>query len=102
MDETLYRASRLFKVLANPLTYQVVTLLRTGPARPLELAEMLGRPSATVGRLARELKLVDVLYYVTYGEGGGGRIVEFRLKDRSVEAILDAAEAYVQMMRSRP
>ena len=102
MDETLYRASRLFKVLANPLTYQVVTLLRTGTARPMELADMLGRASNTIGRIARELKLADVIYYDTHGCGQGGRVVEFRLKDREVELILDAAERYVDKMRIRP
>ena len=102
MDETLYRASWLFKVLANPLTYQMATLLRTGPARPLELAGMLDRPSATIGRIARELKLVDVLYYDTTGDGSGGRVVAYSLKDRSIEGVLDAAESYIRAMRVRP
>ena len=99
MDENQYRASRLLKVLANPLAYQIVTLLRTGPARPVALAGSLGRPSASISRVGRELKMTDIVYFQTWGTGAGGRIVEYRLKDRSIEAIMGAAESYVERIR---
>ena len=95
MDEIQYRASRLFKVLANPLTYQVVTLLCGGDARPSEIAASLGRPMTSVVRVGRELKIAEVISFESDRVGLHGRRVRYRLKNPALAGILDSAEAWV-------
>ncbi len=101
MMETPYRASRLFRVLANPLAYQVISLLRGGPSRPCALAAQLKRPPSSIARVARELKMTDLIRFVSIRTGGlgRGRAVEYRLKDETVETLMATAEQFIQQVR---
>ncbi len=99
MLETPYRASRVFRVLANPLAYQLISLLRSGPSRPCALAAQLKRPPSSIARTARELKMTDLIRFVSLRTGTGGRAVLYRLKDESVESLLAMAEQFVQKVR---
>ena len=101
MEEVQYRASRLFKVLANPLTYQVVTLLRKGASRPGDLALVLGRPLTSVTRVGRELKIADVISFESDRIGLHGRRVRYQLKDPALSGLLDSAETWVRGMGAR-
>lgn len=98
MDETKYRASRMFRVLANPLAYRIITLLREGPAHPCALAQRLARPPQSIARVGRELKLADLISFTSTEATKNKPGVEYRLKDASLAAILDSAEDYVHRM----
>ena len=98
MEEASYRTSRMFRVLGNPLAYRMIVMLREGPAHPGTLAVRLSRPPQTIARLGRELKLVDLISYANSAATDGRPGVEYRLKDQTLEPILDAAEAYIHKM----
>jgi hypothetical protein len=49
MEEKRYRESRLCRVLANPIVYQIVRLLEAGgPLTPSKLAKLIGRQSRKI------------------------------------------------------
>jgi DNA-binding transcriptional ArsR family regulator len=65
MRETEYRASRLCRVLGNPIAYQILKALGHNKKRPLELARSLGRGPSTIYTHLRALKLIDLVRYET-------------------------------------
>ncbi len=92
MDETEYRASRLCRLLGNPVVYQLVILLDNGgPTTPSSLAKLAGRSVQTVsGHLAKP-RAADIVRYDT-----AGKEVRYWLKHRSeTRALLKALEKII-------
>ena len=94
MPETLYRSSRLFRVLGSPTSYLIVCALEAGPMTPSELGEALGVPLTTVSASLRHLREIDVVRY----EAVGIHKV-YWLKDPAILEVLRAAEAWADRMR---
>jgi hypothetical protein len=66
VDETEYRESRLCRLLANPVVYELVVLLKNGGAiTRSKLAKAAGRPVQTVSGHLAKIRSAD---RVRYGE----------------------------------
>jgi len=96
MSETMYRASRVLRVLASPTAYLIVRALIGAKLTPSELSATLGVPAATVSGTLRHLREVDIVSYEA-----AGKHKTYWLKDGSVGAILELVEAWVDRMRRR-
>jgi len=96
MPETMYRASRLFRVLGNPTAYLILRCLGEGRRTPGEISEELGIPAVTISVTLRHLRQVDLVRYVTRG-----RHKVYWLKDKGVRQMLDRAETLVDKMRTK-
>ena len=96
MSETMYRASRYFRVLGNPTAYLIVRSLEQGPKTPGALGRELGRTVTTVSKTLRHLRQVNLVRYETKGV-----IKEYRLKDKEVLALLEKGELLANKMRSK-
>lgn len=94
MPETLYRASRLCRVLGNPTAYLVVRSLGRDRKTPTALSVEIGIPVATVSTTLRHLRQTDLVRYET---SGTSKI--YWLKDPDILGILDALEHRVDAMR---
>ena len=69
MDETEYRESRLYRLLGNPVIYQLVVLLDNG-GPPSHLAKRAGRSVQTVSGHLAKLRAADIVRYDTDGKNG--------------------------------
>jgi DNA-binding transcriptional ArsR family regulator len=92
MDETEYRASRLCRLLGNPVVYQIVILLNNaGPTTPSRLAKLAGRSVQTVSGHLAKLRVADMVRYDT-----AGKEVRYWLKHHGeTRALLKALEKVV-------
>jgi DNA-binding transcriptional ArsR family regulator len=92
MDETEYRASRLCRLLGNPVVYQIVILLNNaGPTTPSRLAKLAGRSVQTVSGHLAKLRAADIVRYDT-----AGKEVRYWLKHHGeTRALLKALEKVV-------
>jgi DNA-binding transcriptional ArsR family regulator len=69
MDERHYRASRVCRLLGNPIVYQLVVLLEAGgPLTPSKLAKLIGRQISTISIHLAKLRNADVVRYDTSGK----------------------------------
>ncbi len=96
MPETMYRASRLCRVLGNPGAYLVLRRLGAGRWTPGGLAAALGVSRAAVSQTLRDLRLADLVRYETQGLNRW-----YWIKDRAVGKVLDALERLVETMRRK-
>ena len=79
MDEAWYRASRLCRLLGNPIAFQVILLLNVeGPLAPGEIARRVRRKVSTVSETLAKLRAAELVRY----ESGGGR-PRYWLKQRA-------------------
>lgn len=70
MRETSYRASRVCRILGNPLVFAIVSeLLEQGGMTPSGLSKRLRRPVQTVSTYLARLRTADLVRY----EADGGR-----------------------------
>lgn len=68
MDEAWYRASRLCRLLGNPVAFQVILLLdREGPLAPGEIAREVKRSVSTVSATLAKLRAAELVRYETRG-----------------------------------
>lgn len=70
MRESSYRASRVCRILGNPLVFAIISeLLDQGGMTPSELSKRLKRPVQTVSTYLARLRTADFIRY----EADGGR-----------------------------
>jgi predicted transcriptional regulator len=94
MDEAKYRASRLCRLLGNPVVYQLVSLLGdNGPLTPSRLAKFAGRSVQTVSEHLGKLRSADIVRY-----DSKGKEVHYWLKHK--RKTLDLLDALVKVVRS--
>ena len=68
MEERWYRASRLCRLLGNPIGFQTLLLLeREGPLPPGEIARHVKRKLSTVSNTLAKLRVADLVRYDTKG-----------------------------------
>ena len=96
MPETLYRASRCFRVLGNPTAYLILRFLDTKRKTPAEISRGLDVSLPSVSITLRHLRNVDLVRYETKG-----RTREYWVKDAGVLEILSALEAWVGTTRKK-
>ena len=99
MRETEYRASRLCRVLGNPIAYQILKALGHNKKRPLELARSLRRGPSTISTHLRALKLIDLVRYETKAGKRGGREAIYWIKDPLISDLLKHLETFVEHTR---
>jgi predicted transcriptional regulator len=69
MEEVKYRASRLCRLIGNPVVYQLVSLLGdNGPLTPSKLAKFAGRSVQTVSEHLGKLRSADIVRYDSKGK----------------------------------
>jgi len=96
MPETMYRASRLFRVLGNPTAYLILRSLGGGRKTPEEMSVELGIHPTTISGTLRNLRQVDLVRYLT-----SGRHKVYWLKETTIANLLDKAESLVDTMRTK-
>jgi DNA-binding transcriptional ArsR family regulator len=96
MPETMYRASRLFRVLGNPTAYLILRCLGSGRKTPEEMSAELGIHPTTISGTLRNLRQVDLVRYLT-----SGKHKIYWLKETAVGKLLDRAESLVDTMRAK-
>jgi DNA-binding transcriptional ArsR family regulator len=96
MAETMYRASRYFRVLGNPTAYLILRAIARDAKTPSELAAALGRSVGTISATLRHLRQVNLVRYETRWKNK-----EYRLKDKDVLRVLDVAEQLADKMRKK-
>ena len=96
MPETMYRASRYFRVLANPTAYMIIRSLEKSAKSPGQLSEELGKTLATTSKTLRNLRQVNLVRYKTQG-----LTKEYSIKDKGLLEILDKSEALADRMRKK-
>ena len=67
MRERRYRASRLCRVIGNPLAYNIVMHVGSGVRTPTELAKSLNATIYAISVTLRMLRQIDVVRYETDG-----------------------------------
>jgi DNA-binding transcriptional ArsR family regulator len=68
MDEAWYRASRLCRLLGNPVALQVILLLeQEGPLAPGEIARRVQRKASTVSQTLAKLRAAEMVRYDSRG-----------------------------------
>ncbi len=93
MEETWYRASRLCRLLGNPVAFQVILLLdREGALGPGEIARRVKRKVSTVSTTLAKLRAAE---FVRYDTRGGRR--RYWLKQRpETRAVLAGLMRFVR------
>lgn len=97
MDETVYRQSRLCRVLGNPLAFTVVQILaEKGEMSPSQIAAAVGRSVSRVSNVLAALRLAEVVRYQTEG-----RKARYRLKHpRETRKLLAALGTFIESASS--
>ncbi len=93
MRETSYRASRVCRILSNPVIFAIVTefLERDGGLTPSELGRGLRRSVQTVSTHLAKLRTADLVRYET-----DGRRTRYRLKHPGeIHRLLEALSGVV-------
>jgi DNA-binding IclR family transcriptional regulator len=100
VEETWYRASRLCRILGNPIAFQILLALeREGPLAPGVLARRVGRSVATVSLTLAKLRAVELVRYDT----AGGRPRYWVKQSPETHAVLAALARFVRATaRLRP
>jgi DNA-binding transcriptional ArsR family regulator len=96
MPETMYRASRYFRVLGNPTAYMILRCLEKGIMTPVELSEEMGKSLTTISMTLRNLRQIDMVRYRS-----NGKSKEYWIKDKGIIQMLDKAEYLVEKMRKK-
>lgn len=92
MSETACRASRMMKLLGNPLRYRLVRLLQSmGPASSRTLADRLDRTVSSVSHHLARMKQLDLVY-----ARREGRSVLYDLKRHDVLDAMETMEAILE------
>jgi hypothetical protein len=77
MDEVEYRESRLCRLLANPVVYQLVVLPDPGgPTTPSQLAKLAGRSVQTVSGHLAKLRAADMTAWARRSATGSSTLGE--------------------------
>lgn len=93
MEEAWYRASRLCRLLGNPVAFQVILSLdREGPLAPGEIARRVGRTVSTVSITLAKLRGVELVRY----EARGGRPRYWLKQPRETRALLAGLLRFVR------
>lgn len=93
MKEGWYRASRLCRLLGNPVTFQVVLLLdREGPLTPGQIARRVERAVSTVSETLAKLRAAEVVRY----DARDGRPHYWLKQRRETRAILARLMTFVR------
>lgn len=69
VSETIYRCSRICRVLGNPTAYEILAVLAQGRQRPTALAGLLKVSVPTVSLALRSLRNLDLVRYENTVEG---------------------------------
>jgi len=96
MPETLYRASRYFRVLGNPTAYMILKKLGRGCKTPSMLSKELNVSIHTISMTLRNLRQVNLVRYET-----NGNTKEYWVKDAGVTNLLKQAEEIADTMRKK-
>ena len=93
VDETVYRQSRLCRVIGNPLAFAVVqTLAKNREMSPGQIAAAVGRSVSRVSNVLAALRLAEVVRYQTEG-----RKARYRLKHpRETQKLLAALGSFIE------
>lgn len=93
MEEAWYRASRLCRLLGNPVALQIILFLdRDGPLGPGEIARRLRRKVSTVSHTPARLRAAELVRYETRG-----RRTRYWLKQqRATRAVLAGLMRFVR------
>lgn len=99
MRETSYRASRICRILGNPVVFAIVTALsERGVLSPSALARSVGRSVQTVSTHLARLRTADLVRYET-----AGRQTYYRLKHpRQTRRLLAALRGVVASTSHTP
>lgn len=100
MQETWYRASRLCRILGNPIAFQILLALeKEGPLTRGVLARRVNRTVATVSIILAKLRAVELVRYDT----AGGHPRYHVKQDRATRTFLAALVRFIQgAARLRP
>jgi DNA-binding transcriptional ArsR family regulator len=93
MDETVYRQSRLCRLLGNPIFFAVVDALsQTKELSPSEIARAVGCSVSRVSHVLAALRLAEVVRY-----DNDGRHARYRLKHpRETREFLKALAVFIE------
>ena len=94
MLERRYRASRLCRVIGNPLAYDMVIRIGNGSRTPTELASALRATVSAVSITLRLLRQIDVVRYET-----DGKHKRYWLKHPEMLRVMAGMESLVEKMR---
>ena len=98
MEEMDFRATRLLKMLGNPVRYRIVQALGKGKKTPGQLATLLQRPVGTISTHLAKLRALDVVRYK-----GDGKHVWYWLKTpETVGVLAQARQCAKRSASSRP
>ena len=92
MDESIYRQSRLCRLLGNPLAFAIVDVLAAGKElSPSEIARAVSRSVSRVSHVLGALRLAELVRYET-----DGRQARYRLKhSRETQQLLEALAKFI-------
>jgi predicted transcriptional regulator len=94
MRETAYRASRVCRVLGNPLAYTLVHAIGSGVRTPTDLSRATGASLVAVSITLRHLRQIDVVRYET-----DANRKRYWLKHPELLVVLGRLERTVDRMR---
>jgi DNA-binding transcriptional regulator GbsR (MarR family) len=94
MPETMYRASRYFRILGNPTAYSILRSLGMQRKTPRTLSEELKISLPNICMTLRNLRQVNLVRYVTKGNNK-----EYWLKDKGILKVFNEAEKLAERMR---
>ncbi len=93
MDEAWYRASRLCRLLGNPVGFQVILLLdEEGPLAPGEIARRVGRRVSTISETLAKFRGAELVRY----DSRRGRARYWLKQPRETRAVLGALARFVR------
>lgn len=99
MEEAWYRASRLCRLLGNPVAFQVILLLqRKGPLAPGQIAREVKRSVSTVSGMLAKLRAADLVRY----DAQGGHPRYWLKQGRETRALLAGLRRFVHAARHLP
>lgn len=91
MNETDFRACRIFRALGNPLRYRLLLHLITAPATPGDLADNFLKPLSTISRHLTILRDLDIVRFKPDSHTNVYSVKYDRLAD-----LLDEGERFVR------
>ena len=69
VPESIYRCSRICRVLGNPTAYEILSILANGKQRPTALSQHLKVSIPTISQALRSLRNLDLVRYENTAEG---------------------------------
>ena len=96
MPETMYRASRYFRVLGNPTAYMILKKIDKGWKTPSMLSKELKVSIHTISMTLRNLRQVNLVRYETKRN-----TKEYWIKDARIIKLLKHAEEIADKMRKK-